>query len=70
LLILIQIVVDVTEDLPVPVSQLHHDIKTSQYKDEVKEGVVISCTFGLIIYHLLTALICWVRSCKNTYISI
>lgn len=36
--------------VPVPVGEGHHDIKRSQEKHEVKEGVTVSDAIPLIIY--------------------
>ena len=39
--------------IPVPVGKGHHDIKRSQEKHEVKEGVTVSDTISFIIYGLV-----------------
>ena len=40
--------------LLIPHSELHHDVKTRQTDNKVKEGVTVLDSSQLIMYHLLS----------------
>ena len=55
--------------LPVPVGQLHHDVKRGQAEDKVKEEVRVAHNFSFIVYHFLTTKQGRIVPCEKNNIS-